>query len=146
MIKYTDQILQEYDVDRIFVVTEEQSYLDLYVKRYGNKVLYNDSYRTYRVNSYNIQPRDDHRYKLGLEVLVDSLMLSKCRGLLCGDSNVSEFARFANNNRYEFVYKIYNGVNSERPLVARHLYGVKKLLPPRLGGLADRVTITRSRE
>lgn len=140
MIKYTDEIIQKFKIDKIFVVTEEQRYLDLYKKKYGDKVMFNNSYRTYDINSYNLHPRENHRYKLGLEVLVDSLMLSKCTGLLCGDSNVSEFARFANNNKFEFVYKIYNGVNSQHSLVARYLYKIKKILPAKFGGLADEVS------
>lgn len=139
MIKYTNNILSEYNINKIFIVTEEQRYLDLYVKNFNNNVLYNNSFRTYQKNAYNIIPRDDHRYKLGLEVLLDALYLSDCSGLLCGDSNVSEFARFNNNNKYEFVYKIYNGVNSQNALLARHLYRIKKHLPPHFGGLADKI-------
>ena len=141
MIKYTDEIIQKYNIDKIFFVSEEQGYLDMFIKKYGKKVIYTDSYRTYGVNAYNLNPREKHRFLLGLNVLVDACLLSKCNGLLCSDSNVSEFARFINNKKFEFVYNVYNGVNSSNPLIARHLYKIKKLLPPYLGGLSDVVSI-----
>ena len=143
MIRYTDEIIEKYNIEKIFFVSEEQRYLDLFMKRYREKVFYTDSLRTYGVNAYNLNPREKHRYLLGLDVLIDASLLAKCRGLLCGDSNVSEFARFV-NNKYEFVYKIYNGVNSSTPLIARYLYGIKKRLPARFGGLADKVVISES--
>ena len=143
MIKYTDQIIEKYNIDKIFFVSEEQGYLDLFIKRYGDKILYTNSFRTYEVNAYNLSPREKHRYLLGLNVLVDACLLSMCTGLLCGDSNVSEFSRFINNKKFEFVYKVNNGVNSSNPMIARHLYKIKKLLPTYLGGLSDVVSICK---
>lgn len=141
MIKYTDEIMDKYNIEKIFVVTEEQGYLDLFIKRYGGKILYTDSYRTYEVNAYNLNPREKHRYLLGLNVLIDAYLLSSCDGILCGDSNVSEFARFVNNKRFEFTYYIDNGVNSSNPLLAKYLYRIKKKLPSNFGGLSDRLLI-----
>jgi len=141
MIKYTDKIIEKYDIEKIFFVTEEQGYLDLFIKRYGGKVFYTDSYRTYDVNAYNLNPRENHRYLLGLNVLIDACLLSMCNGILCGDSNVSEFARFINNKKFEFVYYIDNGVNSSNWLAARYLYKIKKVLPPYLGGLSDKIVV-----
>jgi hypothetical protein len=142
MIKYTDEIIEKYNIEKIFVVTEEQGYLDLFIGRYGEKVFYTDSYRTYQVNAYNLSPREKHRYLLGLNILIDAYLLSMCNGILCGDSNVSEFARFVNNKRFDFIYYIDNGVNSSNPLIARYLYGVKKRLPSNFGGLLNRIMIS----
>ncbi len=137
MIKYTDEIIRKYNIGKIFVVTEEQKYLDLFINNYGAKVLYTDSFRSYKINSYNLNPRENHRYLLGLEVLVDALLLSMCTGILCGDSNVSEYAKFINNQKYEFIYKINNGINSRSLIVARYAYRIKKRLPSNFGGLLD---------
>ena len=142
MFKYTDEILKKYKLEKIFIVTEDQVYLDLFIEKYGNKVLYTDSFRTKKVNAYNLSPRENHRYLLGLNVLIDAFLLSKCNGLLCGDSNVSEFARFI--KKFDFVYMIANGFNAQNRLIARHLYSIKKLLPPSFGGLSDQVTITET--
>jgi hypothetical protein len=137
MIKYSDEIIEKYNIDKIFLVTEEQRYLDLFIKNYGEKVFYTDSFRSYKINSYNVNPRENHRYLLGLEVLVDAQLLSMCSGILCGDSNVSEYSRFINNKEYDFIYIIQNGVNSSNLYLARYLYRIKKMLPPKSGGLLD---------
>ena len=141
MIKHTNEIIKKYDIEKIFLVTEEQRYLDLFINNYGEKVFYTNSFRSYKVNSYNLSTRENHRYLLGLEVLVDACLLSMCSGILCGDSNVSEFARFVNNKRYEFTYFIDNGMNSSNPLIARYLYRIKKRLPSHFGGLSDIILI-----
>lgn len=144
MLRYTDRILQKYKISKIFLVTEDIDYLNLFIKRYGDKVYYTDMFRTRKVNAYKIRPRKNHMYLLGKEVLVDAMLLSKCRGLLCGDSNVSEIATFINHQKYQFHYKIDNGINSSNPLIARHLYGIKKYLPTRYGGLKDKLIITHN--
>lgn len=143
MIRYTDEILGQFGIEKIFLVTEDQAYLDLYLKQYGSMVGCTESFRSYKTNSYNLNPRENHRYLLGLEILVDAILLSKCSGLLCGDSNVSEFARFANNKQYEFVYKIDNGTNVRNPILALYMYSIRKKLPAFLAGLKDEVTISK---
>ena len=142
MLDRTDEILKKYNLEKIFVVTIIQEYNDLFIKKYGDKIIYTDSFRigTHKKNVFNLSPRENHLYLLGLEVLIDAFLFSKCTGILCGDSNISEFARFI-NPKFKFVYKIDNGFNSENALIARHLYSIKKLLPPFLGGLSDKITI-----
>lgn len=137
MLKYTDTILEKRDIERIFLVTEESKYLDVFKKRYGSILNYSNSFRTYGKNAYNITPRKNHRYNLGLEVLADAFLLAKCGGILCGGSNVSEFARFVNNGKYIHEYLVYNGTNSRNPLFSRYLYFIKEKLPPNMYGLSD---------
>jgi len=143
MFRYTDEIMKKYHMNKIFLVTEDIDYLNLFIKRYGDRVYYSDMFRTRKVNAYKLRPRKNHMYLLGKEVLVDTILLSKCTGLLCGDSNVSEMARFMNNKKYQFLYKIDNGINSNNPLIARHLYAFKKHLPPAYGGLIDKLSIIK---
>ncbi|MEK7106406.1 MAG: hypothetical protein AAB895_03540, partial [Patescibacteria group bacterium] len=146
MFRYTDEIMRKYQTTKIFLVTEDIDYLNLFIKRYGDRVYYSDMFRTRKVNAYKLRPRKNHMYLLGKEVLVDAILLSKCTGLLCGDSNVSEIGRFLNNNKYKFIYKIDNGINSNNPLIARHLYAFKKYLPPAYGGLKDKLTIIKNNQ
>jgi hypothetical protein len=143
MLHHTDEIIQKYGISKIFLVTEDSDYLKLFVNRYGDKVFYTDMFRTHNANAYKINPRNQHMYLLGRDVLVDTVLLSKCTGLLCGDSNVSEVARFMNNMNYKFIYKIDNGINSSNPLIARYLYAFKKYLPSAYGGLKDKLIIIK---
>lgn len=137
MLRKAHKMIDEHGFDKIFLVTEEQSYLDIFKREFGDMVCYTDSYRTYTKNAYKIYPRDSHRYLLGRDVLIDSLLLSKLDGLLCGDSNVSEFARFVRGGDMPVFYQFFNGVNSLNPLIARYLWFIKKHLPRSWGGFSD---------
>ncbi len=143
MLKLTDEIFDKYAIDNIFLVTEEQDYLDIFMKRYGSKVFFTPYYRTYKKNAYLIEsPRKGHVYQLGKEIMIGAYLLARCTGLLHASSNVSEFARFINRGNYLFRYEVKNGVNSDNPIIAKYLYNFKKLLPPRLGGLKNEVIIS----
>lgn len=146
IIDATTRLIRERNFDRVFLVTEDQRNLDLFRREFGDLVVATDCYRTGRENAYRIRPRSLHRYLLGREVLVDALLLSRCQGLITCGSNVTEFAKILNGGKFESVWRIHNGSNSTNPLAALYLHGVRRRLPPRLGGLpgriieADRVT------
>ncbi|NBV06145.1 MAG: hypothetical protein EBS06_02780 [Proteobacteria bacterium] len=140
MLRYTDEILEKYKIERIFISTEEKDYFDLFIKRYGDKVFYSDALRTSKVNSYNlINYRTNHRYLLGMEALVDSILLSKCNGLLRGNSCMSSHAERVGD--HEFCYFVNNGINFGKWYLAKYSYRIKKLLPKNFGGLLDEVII-----
>lgn len=141
MFKYTDEIIEKFGINKILIATDEKRYLDLYVKKYGDKVFFADNFRTEKINEFNINPRENHRYLLGREVLIDMLLLLKCNGLLHGSSNIPGIAKSLNPN-YEFSYYVFNGKNAKNKYLARYLYRIKKVLPKNFGGLLDKVTIT----
>lgn len=141
MFRYTDEIIKKYDIDKIFLATDEEKYLKAYIERYSDKVFYADIFRTEKINEFNINPRENHRYLLGAEVILDAVLLSFCNGLLRGPSGVACTAQHLNHD-FEFVYKIYNGKNSNNRYKARFLFEIKKHLPKKLGGLLDQVEIT----
>ena len=134
MIARAQALLAEGAYEKVFVVTEEQSYLDLFKRTFGNRVVCTEAYRTYETNAYGIYPRLDHSYLLGRDVLRDTLILARCNALLCSGSNVSEFAQFYNCGRYDVVSKVDNGVNVSNGVVAKGLWFVKSWLPQHLGG------------
>lgn len=137
-----DSILSRHDIDKIFVGTDEPSYLRALVGRYGDRITYLDSYRSKNVIAYNENPRERHRYLLGMEVCVEGILLSRCVGLLCGSSNVSEFAVFHNNGKFKFIHSIDNGRNSDRALLAAMMYRARTNLPTFFGGLKNDLVIT----
>ncbi len=133
----TDALMEEFGFEQIFLVTEELSYLDAFVRRYGNRVLYTDAFRTRTKNYFNINPRPQHRYLLGLEILTDAELLSKCQGLL-GSSTGPMYYALAKSNSLEVVDFIYNGLNSSNYFIAKFMYGIRKRLPTGRGGLLNR--------
>lgn len=143
VFKYTDEIIEKFGVNKIFVATDEKKYLDAIIAKYGDMVFYANNLRTEKVNEFNINPRENHRYLLGLEVLTDAFLLSKCNGLLHGYSNVIEAAKFLNEN-LEFSYWINNGRNVNNRYQARYLFRIKKKLPKCFGGLLEKIKITKN--
>lgn len=88
---YVDEYLSCNPRAKIFIATDQQQYLDQFIEKYGQKIITNNVMRTrgdeplFRLNSGN-------KYLRGVEVLCDSLILSKCDYLFKGYSNVAEAA------------------------------------------------------
>jgi hypothetical protein len=127
IFKATDNLLEEFGFEQIFLVTEEQAYLELYLKRYGKRVIYTDAFRSRNVNSYNLNSRPQHRYMLGLEILADAELLAQCGGLL--GSNTGPFNHALRiSDSLEIAERIDNGFNSNNYLIAKCLYPFKKFM------------------
>jgi hypothetical protein len=120
--------------DKVFVVTEGANYLNHLKKAFPGKILHTDSFRTFFVNSFWIYPRHNHFYKLGLEILVDMIILSKCGGLLSASSNVSEMAILVNNKLYKRNIQVRNGNNSKSILYSKIKWYLKAMAPQKFWG------------
>lgn len=107
---------------RIFLATDD---LDAVVKmkeRYGEKVIYYDdvvrsSGDETVMNSAD--GRENHHYRLGLEVLRDMFTLAECDGLIAGLSQVSIAARIQKKSydkEYEDLVIIDKGMNYHKSL------------------------------
>ena len=79
-----------------------------------------------------IRPR--HFYELGREVLRDVLALSRCGGLVSGESNVSKWARIVRGADFGSAVTVSNGWNSHNRLTSRSLYFLRASVPGFLGG------------
>ena len=130
----TDLLLTRGAFKRIFLVTEGAEYEKAFIKRYGSLVQTLPHYRRFKKNSYSINPRVNHRFLLGQEILIDTLLLSECGALISGSSNVSEMAILLNSKKYTFNCQIRNGTNSQNLLIAPFLWNLKNIAPIRLGG------------
>lgn len=145
LFKYTDEIVEKYSIENIYLVTEEQEYFHAFTKRYGSKILTTPYARTKKgINGYKInpEPRKNNLYLYGREIILGALLLSKCTGLLHCGTNVSTFARFENHGKYEFEYMIFNGVNTTNRILAKYMWPIRKHLPKEHGGLKEKVAIT----
>ncbi len=111
-----DSALEKYNFDGIFFATDDKKAIDLMRKRYQNIYYYEDVYRGDGNVSvaFSSNSRQNHKYRLGYEVLRDSYTLAACDGLIAGYSQVSVGARInkiGHNERYQFLYIIDKGVN-----------------------------------
>jgi hypothetical protein len=134
MIDLINSLIQKYNYKKIFVITEEQTYLDGLKKEFKNRLIFYESYRSYKNDAFKNYPRKDHRYKLGEEALIETLILSECNGLISNTTNIEKAAKFISQKK-QMVHEIYLGTNSRNKYIARWLWYLKSLLPKKLGGL-----------
>ena len=140
MFLKVDQYLSEKKFDKIFLVTDQKNYLELFKKRYGNKVCFCNTFRSNTIRAFHYKDaRLNHRYKMGRNILLEMLLLSKLSALICSRSNVSQLASLiSKNNNYE-VFEIWNGMNSKKILLSLFLWNIKRILPEFLGGFKKKI-------
>lgn len=106
-----DDIMRQYQLDKILLCTDTESTVNLFRDHYGDKVISMDVVRQENDTKTGIhrdeslaKGRENHKYLLGKEVLIDMYLLSKCTVLLCGPSNVAFASIIYNDNAYEKIY------------------------------------------
>ena len=134
MIDLINSLIKKNNYKKIFVITEEQIYLDGLKKKFKDKLIFYESYRSYKDDAFKKYPRKDHRYKLGEETLIETLILSECDGLISNTTNIEKAARFISQKKQK-IHEIYLGTNSRNKYIARWLWYVKSFLPKNMGGL-----------
>lgn len=113
-------IKEKFNIDVIFLATDDLEILNCYQKQFGKELIYfGDIYRGEKDTSiaFSKEKRATHHYLLGKEVLRDAYALSKCTCLVAGKSQVSFFAQIFNKcgeNQYEYVEIIDNGLNRNK--------------------------------
>ena len=118
MFEITKNLIRDKKIDKIFLVTEEQNYLDFFCNKFPDKLIYiKCCYRSDKNDAFEIYPRDRHRYKLGREALLETLLLSKCDYFVYLCSNVSSAAISFNLNHEQKRIEIKNGMNSKNIMV-----------------------------
>ena len=136
MNEIAKKILKDNDIDMIFLVTEELDYLSFFKKNFKNKLFYlSSSYRSNRNDAFKIYPRNLHRYKLGREAVLESILLSHCDYFIYLCSNISSAAISFNKNIYQKRFEINNGFNSKNIIISQFYWYLKKLLPKKIGGI-----------
>ena len=124
----------------MFLCTEDLNYFNAITYEFGDKIIYmKNNYRSFIDNAFKNYPRKLHRFKLGEEILLEALIMSKCNSFLYTNSNVSEFVKFLDNKKKINYFLIDNGFNSSNEYLARWLWYCKNILPKFLGGF-DKVT------
>ena len=134
MIKNIETLMQKYKYNKIFLVTEEQKYLSALKKKFGDKLIFYNSFRMNKLDSFKIYPRRNHRYLLGEEILTETLILSKCQGLTYIKSNVISAAIMFSQKKIE-THEMFLGFNSRNKFFSNYLWFIKSFLPGKFGGL-----------
>ena len=134
IIEITDKLIHDKKFNKIFLVTEEKKYLEIFKKKYGTKLCFFDSFRSNNRKEITEYPRLNHKYKLGEESLIETLILSNLSTLVCSRSNISEAAKFLTNKKNYTIYEIMNGYNSSSIIHSLYLWSLKEKLPSFLGG------------
>lgn len=138
MFNFVNYILKNNKVDKIFLSTEEKNYLSFFLKEFPGKIIYLPSaYRSDKNDAFDVYPRNNHRFKLGREILLESLLLSCSDYFLYTKSNVSEFALSIKMNKKQVKYKIDNGTNSLSKFKSTWIWYLKSYLPQSFGGFKN---------
>ncbi len=136
MYKMTKKIIEREKVDKIFLVTEELNYLNFFKKKFPDKLLYlNCCFRSDKNDAFKKYPRRLHRYKMGREAILETLLLSKCDYFIYLCSNVSSAAISFNLNKKQKRFEINNGINSKNIIISQYFWYLKSILPKYFGGL-----------
>lgn len=108
-IEIVRNILDEKDYDVIFLATDEQEAVEIFRREFGEKLkVFEDTWRADSGNesiAFSHADRKNHHYLLGLEVLRDQYMLTRCEGLVCGISNLTLSARIMRKAWYDKDYE-----------------------------------------
>ena len=133
-----DKLIKTHNFTKIYFATEDKGMFDLVIKKYGKEICYYRSFRSKKDDAFKKYTRHNHRYKLGEEILIESLILSKCHTFLFVETNVSSFVRFINNKKQK-LKEFKNGYNSSNEYVAKWLWYIKRILPSNFGGFKDSI-------
>ncbi len=144
-INLVEELIKKYSFEKIFLCTEDLNYFNLIRDKFKNKVIFlNDSYKSFKDDAFKIYPRKFHRYKLGRDILLEALLISKCDSFVFTNSNVSEFVKFLDNKKVINYFLIQNGFNSSNEYMAKWLWYYKDIFPPLLGGFKDKTYVKKN--
>lgn len=117
-LEYAKRALGELGFEGVFLATDDEETVTLFKNEFGDRLFYyQDVVRSSGQVSvaFSSSLRENHHYKLGLEVIRDMYTLSLCQGLVAGKSQVSICAMIENRRKspYEYVHIIDKGNNND---------------------------------
>lgn len=115
-IEKVKDLLNTKNYEQIFLATDENAIVERFRQEFGDLVkVYEDTYRddgTGESIAFSQSDRENHHYKLGLEVLRDQYTLTRCEALVCGYSNITFLARVMRRAWYEQEWEDYCLINN----------------------------------
>lgn len=120
-----DKIIDKYDY--IFLATEDNNNLEKFIEKYGDKLVYHtDIERSATIDnpalgkSDTFKTRENPKYCLAKDVMLDMMSLSECKGIITGMSQVSICARIwklARNEQFVDDIIMDKGIFSDKKIV-----------------------------
>tara|TARA_R110000803_G_scaffold95337_6_gene163192 strand:- start:1222 stop:2019 length:798 start_codon:yes stop_codon:yes gene_type:complete len=97
-IAKADEHFESYDYG--LICTDEQNTIDIFKKRYGNKIKFYDSIRCDNDRGVHYSVGLQSPYKMGEDVIVESLLMSKSDLLIRTVSGVTDFSIMCGSPKY----------------------------------------------
>ena len=94
------------------LVTAQQNYLDLFKKDTAIKLFILTVLELIQLKLFILKMLDLTIGINGRDILVEMLVLSKMKTLICSRSNVSQLAFLISDNKEFEIYEIWNGFNT----------------------------------
>ena len=138
-IDYIKFLIKRYNYKNIFLCTEDLTFFKAMRNEFKSNLFYIDSFRSTKDNAFKIYPRKLHRYKLGLEILQEALIISKCKGFLHSITNVSMYVKYLDKKKKIKSFTLDNGVNTSNEFIAPYTWFYKKTFPEILGGFKKKI-------
>ena len=106
VIDKIDEFCNKYDIQKIFVVTEDYTIYQKLKTKYGDIIFSSDDnfIKNYKTNDYLEGAFHDDPYERGLKYLIRLLLLTKCDYLISGITNGSLFALAEKQDSYRDEY------------------------------------------
>ena len=141
MFNLVDVAIKKKKFDKIFLVTDSLKYLELFKSKYKEKLIFREkSFRSNSPKIFHLKHRKNHRYKIGVDNIVEMLLLSKLKFLICSRSNLSQTAAMFSKKNFN-IMEIDNGTNSKSLLVAQFYFYIKLFLPVIFGGFNNKLKL-----
>lgn len=134
LVNEIEKIFNNHKCNKVFLVTEDNSYLRELKKKFHKKLIYLQRPRS-TINpffSHNLHFenyfRKFHRYKLGKEILIDALLLTNADVFVGSVSNVTRFVKIYSSVRQK-TFDIVTENNSYNRFLARWNWYLRVYLP-----------------
>ena len=124
LLKEAVKIYKKTRSQKVFLVTEDDLYLNIFKKFFKKKLIY--------------YSRKNHRFKLGREALVDCILLSETKVNLVTDSNVWRISTLFSKKK-QMRYQLLTKLNSENKFIARWKWYFHYYMPYFFGDLSYKI-------
>lgn len=105
MIEKVNEVVERFNINKIYLVTEDKSYYTELKAVFGDKILtLYDTYVEYKEGELLQELLEDDPYERGLHYLVRVLLLNRCRFLVSSVASGSKFAKAIRDKEPEYEY------------------------------------------